>query len=850
MLTEGRVRAIAAQVALAIAKKIKPSVSEEQIRSDVEAVLRAMKEAGELEGGTVTDEQIEAAVEKYLIEHPIESPEAEKAAESAKKSAEDAEASASEAKTAADEAGESARTAEQSASSADESASLAASSAESAESSASAAQTAKEGAETAKNEAAQQATNAGNAAQEAATAWGGAESAADRAEAAAGTAESIVQRVNSGDLRGEDGKSPTVTVSKVGSVATLKVKNADGSDGSVQILDGVTQITPLYAESEEWLKANGNTENAYVLDGYLWHNVETETEVENDPNNQLPKAINADGTEYIGDNGEDGYRPGYRYSASSAVDKEVSNTPTYCSIGFIEATNGQTVRVKGVTQTTSSNDGSGYCAIYFFGATFNKLGGVLYARDYTLDADGILTFIVPDKSTTSNTAVKYLRMTLFDVSDDTVITVDKEIAEGGGTTIERKWINSGEPFVYPGEDVERLQAESEQHTADIAALKRAVESGGAPVETYAAALALIKEWDAPINDSGIPVFTLDKEAKQARTDASHHTVAAIYAAYDKLATDYPQFVTREVVGETATKSHEIVKYEFKEPEPHWGLTSRAVWSETKQKAIIISGVHPEFGGIWSLYYALEELCSNPDLWDLRRNIHLIVLPVANPYGVDNASVRNDRGVEMRRNFEVDFLYPDDEGYLAPGETHHGGTSPLSEEESIIIDEIMSANTDAAFFQSCHSNQIDEIWGTGFTWASPATYYMCNMAYRNIDKLSAVWMEKYGNELAAGIADYRTENLASWDTRLGRANLSSTNGTETKQATKYGIQSINIEVTDRFLTHGTKANPEPICSAFTLSRGAEVYVNFWRIAFGLYDHKDKDKYAPVPAFKLE
>ena len=71
MLTEGRVRAIAAQVALAIAKKIKPSVSEEQIRSDVEAVLRAMKESGELEGGTVTDEQISAAVEKHLEENPV-----------------------------------------------------------------------------------------------------------------------------------------------------------------------------------------------------------------------------------------------------------------------------------------------------------------------------------------------------------------------------------------------------------------------------------------------------------------------------------------------------------------------------------------------------------------------------------------------------------------------------------------------------------------------------------------------------------------------------------------------------------------------------------------------------------
>ena len=74
-------------------------------------------------------------------------------------------------------------------------------------------------------------------------------------------------------------------------------------------------------------------------------------------------------------------------------------------------------------------------------------------------------------------------------------------------------------------------------------------------------------------------------------------------------------------------------------------------------------------------------------------------------------------------------------------------------------------------------------------------------------------------------------------------LSTTNGTETKQATKYGIQATNIEVTDAFLVHGTKANPETALSSFTMSRGAEVYVNFLLTAFGVYDYKDKTQYAP-------
>lgn len=91
MLTEGRVRAIAAQVALAIAKKIKPSVSEEQIRSDVEAVIRQMQESGELTGSNLTAEQVTAQVKAALTDYltkedadktyqPLEPPQTEPAA--------------------------------------------------------------------------------------------------------------------------------------------------------------------------------------------------------------------------------------------------------------------------------------------------------------------------------------------------------------------------------------------------------------------------------------------------------------------------------------------------------------------------------------------------------------------------------------------------------------------------------------------------------------------------------------------------------------------------------------------------------------------------------------------------
>ena len=72
MLTEGKVRAIAAQVAAAIAGKVKPNVSDAQIESAVEVVIQRMQENGELvPGGGISDEKIAEAVELYFEENPL-----------------------------------------------------------------------------------------------------------------------------------------------------------------------------------------------------------------------------------------------------------------------------------------------------------------------------------------------------------------------------------------------------------------------------------------------------------------------------------------------------------------------------------------------------------------------------------------------------------------------------------------------------------------------------------------------------------------------------------------------------------------------------------------------------------
>lgn len=349
----------------------------------------------------------------------------------------------------------------------------------------------------------------------------------------------------------------------------------------------------------------------------------------------------------------------------------------------------------------------------------------------------------------------------------------------------------------------------------------------------------IREWDTPIYDAHIPVFELSEE-KPAMTDAEK-TPDAIYAMYDALMAKHPEYITKADLGLCSDGINHVYRYDFKEPEQRHYHDRR---SETKSKAILVSGIHYEWAGIYSLYYALEEIIENPILRDLRRNIHLIVVPCANPFVVypenieETGGQQNANGVEIHQNFEVGFIYPGQDGYEGPGELHYGGTEPLSEVETQYLDKIMKDNTDSAFFLTCHNMNLDEWDGVTFIWGSEGTPYMCNMAYRLIDKMSLAWMDKYAEEFAIGIEDYRTENLEDWDTRLGWAQISINNGTETRQATKYGIQAANIEVCDRFWIHGTKANREPWLSSFTMSRGAEVYVNFLLTAFGVYDAKDK------------
>ena len=596
------------------------------------------------------------------------------------------------------------------------------------------------------------------------------------------------------------------------------------------------QLRPEPAESREWLDANGDESKIYVmLDksdpdyGYLMAKMLTEVESGPSYTNRLHQAINADKTPYVGNNGEKGYKTGYRLN-SSREEKQADNR---CCTGFIPVKNTDTVRLKNIFNPTDNNV-NGY--IHFYAGDFKTATGLLYEP-----TENWATPIIPGtfdgtihKGNPASAETEYMRISTGVIDDTSIIAIYEEIVEGGGTVMDYAWVSTGLAFV-PADYENRiadLEAQSAKNAADIANLKKGVANTTA-----------IKDWDAPIYDANIPVFQLSAE-KAAMTNAAC-TPADIYAKYDALMAKHPKYITKTDLGLCSDGVNHVYRYDFREPDPHY--ESGKVWSETKTKAIIVTGIHYEWAGIYAMYNALEEIADNPELRNFRRNTHLIVVPCANPYATiadnyqsglstpNSYGVRNANGVEIHRNFEVDWALTE------AGSTHYGGSAPLSEVETQYIDSILKNNTDAALFLSCHNCGVDTFWGTGFIWSSAATKHMTNMGFRLVDKLSDAWMDKYGDTLAVGIAEYKTDLLEDGDTRLGWAGMSTSPGTEAKQATKYGIQGTNVEICNPFQIHGTKANPEPSMSTFTMSRGAEVYVNFLLTTFGVYDPKDKALY---------
>lgn len=168
-------------------------------------------------------------------------------------------------------------------------------------------------------------------------------------------------------------------------------------------------------------------------------------------------------------------------------------------------------------------------------------------------------------------------------------------------------------------------------------------------------------------------------------------LTTLYGMYDSLIEQYPGHITKTVLGKDQSNTYDIVRY-----------TITSYPTSVKPKIIWIAGIHAsEPYTITATYLLVKELLenhyNNKSLEYIWSNCELMVVPVANPYGLANGGLRyNSRGVNLNRNFPVDWVYDS-------SEYDSSGSEPASEAETKIIMRMIRGNMDAIFTVNKHDS---------------------------------------------------------------------------------------------------------------------------------------------------
>lgn len=151
--------------------------------------------------------------------------------------------------------------------------------------------------------------------------------------------------------------------------------------------------------------------------------------------NQIPLSINADGSQFVGTNGEDGYKLDYRMNSSG-----VETAATGVGVtGYIPIKTGDTVYLKNLLMHRTNNSGVyTHSYITLFKSDFSLLNSAkvpqisssfdyLFGDSFMVDADGYVTsFQLTDKYNSFKNG-GYLRISAPGMSSKSVITINEPI---------------------------------------------------------------------------------------------------------------------------------------------------------------------------------------------------------------------------------------------------------------------------------------------------------------------------------------------------------------------------------------------------------------------------------------
>lgn len=172
------------------------------------------------------------------------------------------------------------------------------------------------------------------------------------------------------------------------------------------------------------------------------------------------------------------------------------------------------------------------------------------------------------------------------------------------------------------------------------------------------------------------------------------TVSDIYQLWDNLVAEYPYYLSSSDLGPDESGEYQLRKIVVKRRKGDQDQSHPDDYPydsvKPNRNVIITANIHgPGAGGdtrmqAYIVYYFIKWLLDNKDSnndaqWFLL-NYSFVIVPIANPWGFDNNSRHNSRGVDLNRNFDADWV-----------SGQNKGASAASEKETQYIQNVISNN---------------------------------------------------------------------------------------------------------------------------------------------------------------
>lgn len=217
-------------------------------------------------------------------------------------------------------------------------------------------------------------------------------------------------------------------------------------------------------------------------------------------------------------------------------------------------------------------------------------------------------------------------------------------------------------------------------------------------------------------------FTIEPVQSYRRTEDPYSyndlRPPVLHQLWDELMADFPDYVTKDILGMDASGEYEIARYIINGHNPvdnaNRAITGRKI-------RIFLDCIHPElvnYPHMLEFVRAVLAQDSIPAINALKECCTFSCIPCGNPWGLAqvNNKRQNSNGVDLNQNFPVGW-YPHDE----PWDMRHGGTEALSEPEAqIMYNEMVRFKPDIHISFNSHGDQggLPEFQPHAFFWTVP------------------------------------------------------------------------------------------------------------------------------------